>query len=185
VREVFELTNRDLADLLEAITQSRVTSFHLKTPDYEVSVSCLDDGAMAQAEVARPEPAAALAGPAPAPLASTHPQPVSEADPAAAKRMPDEPAAGAEPGAVAVTAPMVGAYYVASEPGAPPYVEPGTTVTPDTTVGLIEAMKVFTAVTAGVHGVVSAVLVGNGDFVEYGQDLVLVVPSDGEDDATA
>jgi acetyl-CoA carboxylase biotin carboxyl carrier protein len=182
VREVFELTNRDLAELLEAINQSRVTSFHLKTPEYEVSVSCLDDGAMAQAEVARP------ATPAPPPLppvASTDPPSVSQADPVAAEAVRDESAAGAEPGAVAVTSPMVGAFYVASEPGAPPYVEPGATVTPDTTVGLIEAMKVFTAVTAGVHGVVSAVLVGNGDFVEYGQDLVLVVPSGGEDDTTA
>jgi acetyl-CoA carboxylase biotin carboxyl carrier protein len=181
VREVFELTNRDLAELLEAINQSRVTSFHLKTPDYEVSVSCLDDGAVAQAQVPRPDPPA----PPPPPVTSSTPRAVGEPERTAAEPAPEEPAAGAEDGAVAVTSPMVGAFYVAPEPGAPPYVEPGATVTPDTTVGLIEAMKVFTAVTAGVHGVVSAVLVGNGDFVEYGQDLVLVVPSGGEDDPTA
>jgi len=179
---VFELTKRDLAELLEAINQSNVTSFHLKTAEYEVSVSCLDGG-VAQAEVARPEPSA----PAPPPAPSPDPQPVSGPSTTASPPVaaPQQPAAGADPGGVAVTAPMVGAFYVAPEPGAPPYVEPGAKVEPETTVGLIEAMKVFTAVTAGVRGVVSAVLVGNGEFVEYGQDLVLVVPSDGEDDPTA
>jgi acetyl-CoA carboxylase biotin carboxyl carrier protein len=169
---VFELTNRDLAALLEAVNESRITSFHLKTPQFEVSISCLEDGAVAE------RPIVGQAPPAPA-------EPADAGDVAVASPSVD-PAADVgggqaqEPqlGTVAVTAPMVGAFYVAPEPGAPPYVEPGSTVTPETTIGLIEAMKVFTAVTAGVHGVVAAVLAENGDFVEYGQDLVLVAPSD-------
>lgn len=173
---MFELTNRDLAALLEAVNESRITSFHLKTPQFEVSISCLEDGAVAE------RPIVGQAPPAPA-------EPADAGDVAVAPPSVDPEAGPAtdvgggqaqepRPGTVAVTAPMVGAFYVAPEPGAPPYVEPGSTVTPETTIGLIEAMKVFTAVTAGVHGVVAAVLAENGDFVEYGQDLVLVAPSD-------
>ncbi|MFQ5745513.1 MAG: acetyl-CoA carboxylase biotin carboxyl carrier protein [Acidobacteriota bacterium] len=86
-------------------------------------------------------------------------------------------------GLVPITASMVGTFYRAPEPGAPPFVEEGGRVDEDTTVGLIEVMKVFSSVTAGVRGVISKVLVSNAQFVEYGQRLFLVRPdgsSDGE-----
>lgn len=86
-------------------------------------------------------------------------------------------------GLVPITASMVGTFYRAPEPGAPHFVEEGGRVDEDTTVGLIEVMKVFTSVSAGVRGVISKVLVSNAQFVEYGQRLFLVRPdgsSDGE-----
>ena len=79
-------------------------------------------------------------------------------------------------GLVAVPAPMVGTFYAAPEPGASSFVEQGARVEEDTTVGLIETMKVFTAIQAGVRGVIGEVLVSNAEFVEYGQDLFLVRP---------
>ncbi|MPZ88896.1 MAG: acetyl-CoA carboxylase biotin carboxyl carrier protein, partial [Nitriliruptorales bacterium] len=60
--------------------------------------------------------------------------------------------------------------------GAPPYVEVGSQVDPDTTMGLIEVMKVFTSVVAGVGGEVVRVLVGNDEFVEFCQPLFLIRP---------
>jgi acetyl-CoA carboxylase biotin carboxyl carrier protein len=80
-------------------------------------------------------------------------------------------------GMVPVTAPLLGTFYIAPEPGAPPFTQVGATVTEDTTVGLIEVMKVFNSVRAGVAGVVSEAVAQNGQFVEYGETLFLVKPS--------
>jgi acetyl-CoA carboxylase biotin carboxyl carrier protein len=71
---------------------------------------------------------------------------------------------------------MVGTFYVAPAPDAPPFVEVGGAVQADTTVGLVEAMKVFTGVLAGASGVIAERLVENAQFVEYGQPLFLVRP---------
>lgn len=83
-----------------------------------------------------------------------------------------------------ITAPMVGTFYSAPQPGAPPFVEVGQEVGVGETVGLIEAMKMFTAVTAGVAGRVEERLVENGAFVEYGEALFVVdggtSPEDGQ-----
>ena len=77
---------------------------------------------------------------------------------------------------IPITAPMVGTFYVAPEPGAPPYVQEGAQVEEESTVGLIEVMKVFNAVTAGVQGMVSEICVKNGQFVEFGQTLFRIKP---------
>ena len=79
-------------------------------------------------------------------------------------------------GFVPIKAPMVGNFYVVPEPGSPPFIEEGSWVEEETQVGLIEIMKVFSSVQAGVRGTVSKVLVANGELVEYGQVLFLVNP---------
>jgi acetyl-CoA carboxylase biotin carboxyl carrier protein len=71
---------------------------------------------------------------------------------------------------------MVGTFYRAPEPGAPPFVEPGTRVGPDTIVGIIEVMKLMNSIPAGCAGVVTNVLVGNAEPVEYGQPLIAIDP---------
>jgi acetyl-CoA carboxylase biotin carboxyl carrier protein len=75
---------------------------------------------------------------------------------------------------VTVVAPVVGAFYRSPKPGAPPFAEVGDEVTEDSTVGLVEVMKMFNSVTAGVRGRVVEILVENGDFVEYGQALMTI-----------
>lgn len=97
---------------------------------------------------------------APVPAPPPAPEPVAEA--------------ADEQGLVPVTAPVVGVFYVAPEPGAAPFVEVGSRVEPGTTMGLIEVMKMFNSVSAGVAGEVVRVLVGNDEFVEFGQPLFLV-----------
>jgi len=81
-----------------------------------------------------------------------------------------------EQGTVPIVAPMVGTFYTTPEPGAPPFVKSGDSVAASTTVGLIEVMKVFNAVTSRVAGIIVEVCVENGQFVEYGQTLFLVKP---------
>ncbi|MFF3436875.1 acetyl-CoA carboxylase biotin carboxyl carrier protein [Streptosporangium sp. NPDC002721] len=72
----------------------------------------------------------------------------------------------------AVTSPLVGTFYVAAEPGAPPFVQPGDRVDAGRTVGLVEAMKLMNPVVAGHAGEVVEVVAGDGEPVEYGQVLV-------------
>ena len=79
-------------------------------------------------------------------------------------------------GLVEITSPIVGTFYHAPSPDSPPYVEVGTAVTPSTVVCIIEAMKVMNEIKAEVSGVVSVVLVNNGEAVEFGQPLFKVKP---------
>jgi acetyl-CoA carboxylase biotin carboxyl carrier protein len=98
--------------------------------------------------------------------------------PAAARPATSEPLSIAGPGepGVAIESPMVGTFYSASTPESPPFVEVGSPVRADTIVCVIEAMKVFTDIPAGVGGTITEVLVKNGQAVEYGQPLFRVKP---------
>ena len=71
----------------------------------------------------------------------------------------------------------MGVFYAQPEPGAAPYVTVGSEVAADTTVGLVEVMKTFNAVTAGVAGTVIEVCAANNQFVEFGQAIFRVLPS--------
>ena len=94
--------------------------------------------------------------------------------PASAPASADVPLAVGE---VAITASMIGRFYSQPEPGAAAYVSVGATVREDSTVGLVEAMKMFNAVHAGVNGVITRICVQDAALVEYGQVLFHVRPS--------
>lgn len=79
-------------------------------------------------------------------------------------------------GWLVVRAPNLGTFYQSPKPGAPPFVEPGRKVSPDTEVCIIEVMKLFTSVSAGVHGIVRKICVADGEMVEHDQPLFLVEP---------
>jgi acetyl-CoA carboxylase biotin carboxyl carrier protein len=73
-----------------------------------------------------------------------------------------------------IKSPMGGTFYAASNPDAPPFVKVGDDVTPEKTVCLIEAMKVYNEIQAECAGKIVAVLVKNGETVEYGRPLFRV-----------
>ncbi|GAA2846273.1 hypothetical protein GCM10010517_02930 [Streptosporangium fragile] len=73
-----------------------------------------------------------------------------------------------------ITAPLVGTFYVAPEPGAPPYVQVGEHVRAGQTVGIVEAMKLMNPVKSDLAGEVVEVVTGDGTPVEYGQALVRI-----------
>lgn len=81
---------------------------------------------------------------------------------------------------VPIKSPMVGIFYSRPEPGTEPYVSIGKLVNEKDTVGLIEVMKVFNSVMAGVNGKIKKILVENEQLVEYGQVLFLVEPENGD-----
>jgi acetyl-CoA carboxylase biotin carboxyl carrier protein len=108
-------------------------------------------------------------------------------DLAASPAKGDVPAAGAspfagksgmspvlDPGMVEVRAPLLGTFYRAPKPGAPPFVEVGAAVEPDTIVGIIEVMKLMNTVRAGARGLVREIRAQDGTLVEYGEALLLI-----------
>ena len=111
---------------------------------------------------------ATLAPPSAAPVAAP-------TAPAAASQVPKSPAASEAPpedeGLDVVVSPMVGTFYASSSPDAPAFVKVGDHVEADTTVCIVEAMKVFNEIPAGVSGTIVQMLGENGAPVEYGQPL--------------
>jgi acetyl-CoA carboxylase biotin carboxyl carrier protein len=79
-----------------------------------------------------------------------------------------------EEGLAVIKSPMVGTFYAAPNPDLPPYVKVGDHVGPETTVCIVEAMKILNHIPAEVSGKIVAVLVENGEPVEFGQQLFKV-----------
>jgi acetyl-CoA carboxylase biotin carboxyl carrier protein len=79
-------------------------------------------------------------------------------------------------GLVEITSPTVGTFYQSAQPGDPPFVKVGDRVRSDTTVCIVEAMKVFNQIPAEVTGTIAKILVQDGDAVEFGQPLFAVTP---------
>jgi acetyl-CoA carboxylase biotin carboxyl carrier protein len=91
-------------------------------------------------------------------------------EPAPSAPAPAEPAANS----TVVMAPIIGVFYRSPSPGAPPFVVPGAAVEPDTTIGIIEVMKLMNPVTAGAVGTLTEFLVADNAQVEFGQPLAVV-----------
>jgi acetyl-CoA carboxylase biotin carboxyl carrier protein len=86
-------------------------------------------------------------------------------------------AAPGDAGALTIEAPMLGVFYRAPSPGAPPFVDVGSHVEADTIVCIIEVMKMMNSVQAGVTGTIAEIHVENAKPVEYGQPLFRVEPT--------
>lgn len=175
-----------IARLIES--GSRFSEFRLRSGDIEVEVKRANGAAVAPGEAA-PVVAPAQAGT----QSSASSGPAANAGnwaPAAACPRTPLSGAGATPGPVGSTggqagaamadevilSPMLGTFYRSPEPGAPPFVEPGSRVEPSTIVCIIEVMKLMNSVAAGVSGVVTHVFVANAQLVELGQPLIAIRP---------
>ena len=94
--------------------------------------------------------------------------------PQTAAAAPAEPAKAAEPEGHLVKSPMVGSFYRCPSPGAKSFVEVGQSVNVGDTLCIIEAMKLLNEIEADQGGVIKAILVENGQPVEYGQPLFVI-----------
>jgi acetyl-CoA carboxylase biotin carboxyl carrier protein len=153
----------DLKEILAAVATAGFEEFSLEIGDMKIRLT-KQGGAAA----ASPERGTAVAE-APAPSAES---PVRQSDSVAPRSVRAEP----PDGLVAVTAPLLGTFYRAPAPDAPPFVEVGSVVEPDDTVCIIEVMKLMTNVRAGCRGRVARVCADNAMLVEFGQTLVLIEP---------
>ncbi|MBI1942115.1 MAG: acetyl-CoA carboxylase biotin carboxyl carrier protein [Betaproteobacteria bacterium] len=159
-------TSRDLVQIVELVrSAAQFSEFRLRSGGIEVEMKRMNGApaARAAAPERRSDPVGGEVSLEPASAALRVPHARAATD--------DLPA-----GLALVRAPMVGTFYCAPEPGAPPFVEPGTRVEADTTVCVIEVMKLMNSIPAGCAGVVRRVLVDNAEPVEYGQPLIAIEP---------
>jgi acetyl-CoA carboxylase biotin carboxyl carrier protein len=139
--------------------------------DHDLSEMDIQQGEM-RIQLRRAGMPVAAAGAVPQ-IVTVAPPPVAHAIPAPAA---EAPAPKDEGRFAVVKSPMVGTFYAAPDPDSPAYVKVGDHVGPETTVCIVEAMKVFNQIPAEVSGKIVAVLVENGQPVEFGQPLYRVDP---------
>jgi acetyl-CoA carboxylase biotin carboxyl carrier protein len=96
------------------------------------------------------------------------------AAPAPAAPAPAEAAAAAQPEGHVVKSPMVGTFYRSASPGAKPFVEIGDEIGQGDTLCIVEAMKLMNEIEADAAGTIKAILVENGQPVEFGQPLFVI-----------
>ena len=167
---------RKLKELIRLMVENELSEIDLK--DEKETVSLRREGSQAPVVQVSPAAAAPPAAPAPAPApAAPVPAPAEPAAPAPAAAPAAEPSPADTSNLEQITSPMVGTFYSAAKPESPAFANVGDTVTADTTVCIVEAMKIFNEIKAEQSGVIEKVLVSNGDSVEFGQALFLVRPA--------
>ena len=145
---------RKIKKLIDLLEESNLAELEIKEGEEVVRLSRVPKGSVAVAPVAVAAPAVAAAPVAAAPAAV--------------------PAAPAVPEGHVVKAPMVGTYYASASPGAPAFVKVGQQVKAGETLGIIEAMKMFNQIEADVGGTVQAILIDNGQPVEFDQPMFVI-----------
>lgn len=108
-------------------------------------------------------------------LSGSTPAAITGAD-AAATDAANVPVEEMDGDGIAVRAPLPGTFYRAPQPGAPPFVEVGDSVEPDTVIGIVETMKLMNPVHAGAAGTIAAVMVDNAQAVDAQAVLMRIVP---------
>lgn len=141
---------RKIKKLMELVEQSGINELEVREGEESIRLSKAPAGVVM----------ASVAAPAAAPAAAA---PVTAAVPVAA-----------QPAGHTLNAPMVGTFYRAPSPDSAPFIEVGKTVSAGDVVCIIEAMKLMNQIEADKSGVVTAILVEDGQPVEFGQPLVMI-----------
>ena len=156
----------EVAEIMRIIDGSSCDEFVLDTPDIKIVVR----------RHGSPSAPPVVAPPVLAPSAAVAPSPAPSQTPTAAPTRPTAISPAAQTGLIEVKAPMVGTFYVAPSPGAPPFAEPGRRIAKGDKLGVIEVMKLFTTIFAEQDGRVAQVCANDGELVEYGQTLFVIAP---------
>jgi acetyl-CoA carboxylase biotin carboxyl carrier protein len=152
------LTAQDVAEILRLLEESDFLELRIEHEGLKLTL---------RRAGARDADTAAAPAVAPAAAAS----PASWSAPESAPAQP-ESSATSDPSLIEITAPLMGIFYRAPRPGAPPYVELGSVLEEDTVIGIIEVMKLMNSVRAEVRGTVIEILAEDGAAVEQGQVLL-------------
>jgi acetyl-CoA carboxylase biotin carboxyl carrier protein len=156
------LSNEDVLQILALLDASGFDELRVETSDYKLHLR--------RSIPANEPPIAPAAASPPAAVESA----VAASPPAAVEAVV---ASGAAANHHAVTAPMLGTFYGAPQPGAAPFVTVGATVNDDTVIGIVEVMKLMNSICAGASGTVVEIVAKDGDLVEFGDVLVRIAPS--------
>lgn len=160
-QDIFEI--RRIRRLIELMNEHDLSEMNLQQGDVRIQLRRSGKTLMAPPA---PTPAAGHGATGEAPLA----QPVGNAGDAPPEALPSEEHIAL------ITSPMVGTFYSSPDPDTAAYVSVGDSVAEETTVCIVEAMKVFNEIQADVSGKIVAVLVESGEPVEFGQPMFKVDP---------
>src|SRR6266496_6329695 len=158
---------KELKELIEFLIEKDIAEFELERGDVKVRIKRAGEHSTAHGS-AEPRFFAVPAAPAAAPELGV--LPITAAAPVA----PPEPAP--EQGLHIVKSPIVGTYYEAPSPGAPPFVKPGDSVELGQVLCIVEAMKLLNEIESDVVGEIVKTLAANGQPIEYGQELFVIRP---------
>jgi acetyl-CoA carboxylase biotin carboxyl carrier protein len=167
------MNQKELKELIEFLIEKDIAEFELERGDVKVRIKRAGAGIV----IAAPGDGRYFAvPPAPAPMAAP---PVTPAAPTASASSPVAPSPGAaepaeETGVHMIRSPIVGTFYEAASPGAPPFVKIGDTVTVGQVLCIIEAMKLMNEIESDYAGEIVKKLVSNAQPVEYGQPLFAI-----------
>lgn len=154
------LSNEDVREIVQLLDDLDGTELHLRTREYELWLRRDGTGEWVQAGAALAEPRMLDA----------------PSGPAAAKPAPVAAPVEDVPGLVPVRAPLMGTFYRAPGPGAPPFVAVGDRVDEDTVIGIVETMKLMNSVPAGVRGEVAQLCLDDAAYAEQGAVLMRIRP---------
>ena len=156
------LNEQEVLQVLAMFQKSGWEQMHLQSGSFRLSIS----------KTGRPQARAESAPAVASSPATTSVPPIST------PATPPTPAAPAvDPRWQIVKAPMLGHFYAAPKPGAPPFVTLGQQVAADDTVAILEVMKLMNHVKAGIAGRIAQIAVGNGELVEFDQVLLYIDPA--------
>jgi acetyl-CoA carboxylase biotin carboxyl carrier protein len=155
---------RKVKKLIELLEESNIDEIEIKEGEESVRIS-RNSGTPMMAAPAYPAPAYAAPAVAPPPAAPA-PAPVAEA--------PAPADTAKTPGGHTVTSPMVGTFFRAPSPSSPAFVDVGQSVKVGDVICIVEAMKMMNQIEADKAGTIEAILVENGEPVEFDQPLVVI-----------
>ncbi|ALS28405.1 acetyl-CoA carboxylase biotin carboxyl carrier protein [Paenibacillus cisolokensis] len=158
----------EIKELIKLLDQTSVQELEIENDGARLLIR--KPGKTEVVNVHTPQIAPAYAVPA-APQAAPS-APAAQPEPA----KPADAGTGSDAGLHRIVSPMVGTFYRAPSPDAPPFVNVGDRVTEKTVVCILEAMKLMNELEAEVRGEIVEILVENGQLVEFGQPLFLVKP---------
>ena len=165
------MNQKELKELIEFLIEKDIAEFELERGDVKVRVKRAGQAGQLHAH-AEPRFFAVPAAPAAAPELAAGPVAGTSAPPV----VPATPAPAAEEGLHTVKSPIVGTFYEAPSPGAPPFVKMGDTVEVGQVLCIVEAMKLLNEIESDIAGEIVKKLATNGQPIEYGQELFVIRP---------
>ncbi len=155
---------KEIKDIIEAVSKARIDDFYYEDKDVKIEIKNnkpVIAGSQNTPSVSEVKPIASI----------TEPAQTESASPGKTSPRNRE-----KEGLIPIKSPIVGTFYRSPNPSAPSFIEVGSEVKQNTTVCIVEAMKVMNEIKANCHGKVAEILVENGDPVEYEQVLMYVTP---------
>ncbi len=160
---------KELKELIEFLIEKDIAEFELERGDVKVRIKRAGEHTIVHSQ-GEARFFAVPAAPAAAPeLGAVSVAPAPTVPPAPAAPVPEE-------GLHVVKSPIVGTFYEAPSPGAPPFVKPGDTVEVGQVLCIVEAMKLLNEIESDVAGEIVKKLAVNGQPIEYGQELFVIRP---------